>query len=114
MTRLARTPSEISSELERIICEHCEIPEGYVIVDLVAAATELSESRFKELDIVFIEKSNRTIRLSEIDKPFAEYIQHAQPSRSILSVYVPETFRDRCSDVLPALFSRLSDGGRNG
>ena len=105
MTSLGRTPREIASVLERRICEHCQVPPGYIIVDMVSAATELSESRFKELDIMFIDKSGRKVSLAQIDRPFAEYIHHAQPSRSVLSVYTPEKYRDRCLDRLTDIFS---------
>ena len=111
LNRLGRSPSDVASELERIICSDCQIPEGYVIVDLVSAATDLSESRFKELDIVFIDKAGRTVKLAQIDRHFAEYIRQAQPSRSILSVYVPDRWRDKCGERLPGILRHIADKG---
>lgn len=106
--RMKPSARAAAEHLEQIICNRMNIPAGYVIADLVSAAADVSESRFKELDILFIDKGNRCITLGDLDRHFAEYIACAQPSRSLLSVYVPEEYRDRCQEQLPRLMEQLT------
>lgn len=108
VSRLGNSPVEAGRKLEEIICNKLDIPCGYVIVDLVSAAADVSESRFKELDILFMNKNGRVLSLEQMDRHFAEYIARAQPSRSILSVYMPEEYRSLCTDKLPGLFTDLA------
>jgi len=108
VSMMGETPAQAALRLEDLILQYCNIPSGYVIVDLVSAAADISESRFKELNILFLDKGDKAIPLRKVDKHFAEYIRQAQPSRSILSIYVPEEYRDQCIDVLPKLLSRLT------
>ena len=56
----------------------------------------MSESRFWELDIRFIDERGRLYKLSELDRPFADYIARAKPTRSVFSVYCPEAQRKDC------------------
>lgn len=105
-----RTSARAAAQwLEKTICDRLEIPEDYVIVDLVSAAADISESRFKELNIRFLDKKGRLLTLDEMDRHFSEYIQSAQPSRSLLSVYVPDEYRSRCMDYLPKIMLTLAD-----
>jgi len=107
VVRMGRTAREAANALEQTICSRLNIPLYYVIVDLVSAAADVSESRFRELDILFVDKQNKKVSLWELDRHFAEYISVAQPSRSLLSVYVPEEYRDLCMDRLPRMMMTL-------
>ncbi len=107
ISKLGDTPRAVAEELEKIICEIAGISEGYLIVDMVSTVTDISEARFKELDILFIDKSGRKLKLAELDSTFAEYIQHAQPSRSILSIYTPSQHKDKCLKALPGIMQRF-------
>ncbi|MBN1296999.1 HD domain-containing protein [bacterium] len=105
--RMAIDPRVTATRLEMLIAAKLDIPAGYVIVDHVAAAADVSESRFRELDILFLDKDGSIRTLPEMDRPFDEYIRRAQPSRSLLSVYAPATYRERCMDRLPDVFRQI-------
>ena len=83
--------------------EKLGIEKGYLLVDLVSFYTNLSEERFKELDIMFIDHKGRELKLKELDRAFAEFISRANPSRSLLSVYVSEEYADKCYHLIPQL-----------
>ncbi|MCD4654786.1 HD domain-containing protein [bacterium] len=110
VSRMGKSPVEAAEKLEECICHSCNIPIGYVIVDLVSAAADISETRFKELDILFIDKNGKVKSLQQLDQHFADYIHRAQPSRSILSIYVPDKYKNQCMDVLPRFLSGLTTG----
>ncbi len=97
---------------ENIECK-AGIPKGYVIVDLVSMATLMSEQRFQELDIQFIDREHRTYRFAELDRAFASYIQDAQPSRSLLSVYVPREYVKCSRSVIMELLSEIGYASTN-
>lgn len=100
-------PRRFASHLESLITQKAEIPNGYVIVDLVSQATLMSEQRFQELDIQFLDRNNQTYRIEDLDHAFAAYIHSAQPSRSVLSVYAPIAFIDQCRRVLPSILDEI-------
>ncbi len=108
ISRIADTPKQTAAALEQIISEEVGIPRGYVLVDIVYTVTDISEQRFKELDIVFRDKRSRILRLEQMDAYFADYIHHAQPSRSLLSIYVPEEYLH----LRPAIEKRMEEFSR--
>ena len=98
--------ARVIPDIEAKLCKFLEIPKGYLIIDLVGKVTDISETRFKDLDIVFVEKNGRKRSLRELDSVFYDYIRKAQPSRSILSIYTPEEYAERFSDF-PSLIKRI-------
>jgi uncharacterized protein len=108
ISRLDRDPLKAAVNLEAIMRNRIGIPEGYLLADLVLKAAEISEQRFRELDIVFLDKHNNQYKLEELDRHFAAYINHAQPSRSVLSIYVPEERVSACIDAIPAILNDLN------
>jgi hypothetical protein len=94
-------------ELERMLCEESGVARGYLFVDLPVEAARVSESRFWELDIRFMDERGRLSKLSEIDRPFADYITRAKPTRSVFSVYCPEAVRKKVAAAVEVVAERL-------
>jgi HD superfamily phosphohydrolase len=109
ISKLSDHPKDVSQLLETMISDPADIPDGYVIVDLVSAAAEISEQRFKELDILFLDEKGRAMKLEDIDRPFYDYIHNAQPSRSVLSIYIPDSYREKGLSVLPGIFQSFDE-----
>lgn len=95
LSELARGATEIRQRLEHTLTERTGVGPGYLLVDLPKLSTEVSEERFRELDIRFLTGSGRILSLQELDPPFAEYIGRASPSRAILAVYCDQSDRQR-------------------
>jgi uncharacterized protein len=105
--QLGPTLMDARDALERELCEESGVEPGYLFVDLPVEAAKVSESRFWELDIRFIDERGRRYTLAEIDRPFADYIRRAKPTRSVFSVYCPEAVRKRVGTAVEVVAERL-------
>ncbi len=104
---LGPTTVDVRHALEEMLCEEAGVKPGYIFVDLPVEAAKVSESRFWELDIRFVDERGRIFTLEQIDKPFADYISRAKPTRSVLSIYCPEEDRLGVAKAFEVVGSRL-------
>ncbi|MNC95272.1 hypothetical protein D3C83_123510 [compost metagenome] len=54
-----------------------------------------------------MDERGRVYTLAQIDGPFADYIARAKPTRSVLSVYCPESARKKVASAFELVAERL-------
>ncbi len=103
---LGRNADEIREEVETKLLRSTGIEAGYIFVDLPEEAVNISEERFKELGIRFLQKDGTVVDLATLDPAFAEYVARAKPTRSLFSVYCDAAERDKVSTAVTELLER--------
>ncbi len=104
---LGEEAAETRTQIEDQLLRATGIERGYLFVDLPEVAVRVSEERFQELTIRFLQKSGAVVDLATIDPAFADYVARAKPTRSLFSVYCEADDRDRVCAAVEALLKRL-------
>ncbi len=102
------TPSLIARTLVSRIAESAGVDPRYILVDLPLDAVRISEERFENLGIKYVNQYEEIKNIEDIDPAFSEYLSKAKPNRNYLTVNCCPDIKDQVQITCRDLFHRAA------
>jgi len=99
----SETPARKAENLALELAEAAGVDKGYILVDMPLEAVKISEERFANLGIKYLDGSGNILNLQTVDPAFADYLGRALPNKNYLTVCCSPEIKDKvrksCMDM---------------